>query len=218
MLVTGLDVGIKNLGLCLCEVTASSFEVVAIDKIDITVYEHNVVNEIECTLHHTRETWDWVAHLIQEHPKYFNKSVSRIVVERQPLCGLVGVQASLFGQLRHKVLLTSPNRLHKFFQMKGTYEQRKVISENLGLQILNLRPSQYLLSKFKALTRKHDVSDALLLSYHHWMTCIQPQLKIENKLVKSPYFANLTDADKFELVEGHKSSIYHRKLNRIHGK
>ena len=56
-------------------------------KIDLTRTIHKKVSIDECTIPHTKETCDRVAHFIQEHESLFNEA-DHVLIERQPIMGM----------------------------------------------------------------------------------------------------------------------------------
>jgi hypothetical protein len=80
-----------------------------------------------------------------------------LLLERQPPVGITNVQDLIFSIFRKKVQLISPNKIHKYFGMSKDYVIRKQESEKI---------SEYYLNDFKKFTnnsRKHDISDAMLM-------------------------------------------------------
>jgi hypothetical protein len=121
---------------------------------------HKRVCSEDCALHHERCVPDYIDHFIQEHESFFNEA-DKVLIERQPIMGITNVQDLLFQRFRSKVLLVSPNTLHKHFKLSKDYSVRKEESENLC--------SEYLSSKLNYTKeyRKHDISDAMLMILYY---------------------------------------------------
>ena len=142
-LVLSIDVGIKNLALVLinvCRIYKLSsdnnqlpmlrrkplhLEVCQAICIDITTHIHNKVTKCECKLGHERNITDWMEHVYQEHGDMMQEA-DLILIERQPLTGLVAVEQSIYAKYRPKAHLICPRSMHKYFEMKNlTYDERK---------------------------------------------------------------------------------------------
>jgi hypothetical protein len=121
---------------------------------------HRRVCSEDCVLHHERCVPDYVDHFIQEHESFFNEA-DRVLIERQPIMGITNVQDLLFQRFRDKVLLISPNSLHKHFKLSKDYSIRKEESENLC--------SEYLSNElnYTKEQRKHDISDAMMMILYY---------------------------------------------------
>ena len=179
--ILSIDIGILNLGYVyakiLIEPQSFTFKRKAIqentiykpltnnvtvmdcNRIDITHMRHNRVCREECKLFHQRCIPDYIDHFIQETP-YFEEC-DILLLEQQPPQGIQTVQDLLFVKFRHKVRLLSPASMHLYFQLpklsEDAYNLRKQKSERI---------SQIYLSDFSTFTnntRKHDISDALLM-------------------------------------------------------
>ena len=144
------------------------FRVTHIQRVDIVDLKHVRTPRASCTLPHTKETYDRLAHVVQEYPEFFGDDVDAVVIERQPPGGMQDVQLFFYGLCRDKAVVVCPKSLHKFFDMQGGYEMRKAQSVVLGQQILDLGCDVHVKDAFDALGRAHDASDAMLLCYYHW--------------------------------------------------
>jgi hypothetical protein len=79
-------------------------------------------------------------------------------MERQPPGGLTNVESVLFYVFRKKIILISPNSLHKHFGLSYyDYDRRKIEIEKLATPYLENFES------FSRQIRKHDMADALCL-------------------------------------------------------
>jgi hypothetical protein len=129
-----IDVGILHLAWIQAQVkeTDDSWEIVRVQNVRLIniselccPYAHKRIPYNQCTLPHSKDVCDRVAHLIQEYQEEWNDA-DHILIERQPLSGLVHVEQLLYHLGRHKAELVSANALHAFFSRKGmVYEQRK---------------------------------------------------------------------------------------------
>ena len=179
--VLSIDIGITNLGYVYSEIYLKSPEInkykahnlnenyilnkenikkdiriIDCNRIDITKVKHRKVPFCICKLHHDNCIPDYLDHFIQEI-QYFEEC-DVLIIERQPPVGITNVQDLLFTKFREKVLLISPNSVHKYFELpKGIYELRKEKSEKIA--------EEYLLNfgTFTNNIRKHDISDAMLM-------------------------------------------------------
>jgi len=158
-LIVSIDVGLLNLGLLVAEVAEDYMldRIIAAHKIDLRQLAHTTVARKNCLLHHANCTADRVMHVIQEHRAYFDRA-EKVLIERQPLCGLTDVEQVFMALLRDKTVLVSPNAMHKHFDIGHlNYDGRKVATTRLANQHLEHDPV------WKTLTRKHDVADAYCL-------------------------------------------------------
>lgn len=136
-------------------------DILRIDCSDITVLEHNKISRTQCALFHSNDAVDRVNHYLQEYMDVF-KNVDIVLIERQPISGLVHIEQLLFSYFREKARLLSPNAMHKFFKIGGfSYDQRKEETVKIA---------EPFLSKFylwHTLQRKHDISDAMCLLIYY---------------------------------------------------
>jgi hypothetical protein len=179
ILVTSIDVGLVNLGMVMVELRDDYTwnELLFADRIDLTDMPHHTVPRKECTLFHTNDAVDRVEHFIQEYKSYFDDS-DHILIERQPLGGLVHVEQLLYRAFRNKTLLCSPNAVHKHFQMaKGDYDKRKQQSTRIAMPYLENHPVLKTCAN-----RIHDISDSICLVLW-WISGKQKEWKKEHRPV-----------------------------------
>ena len=169
--ILSIDIGILNLGYVFAEV-GESIKVIECNRVNITHMKHNNVQRCNCTLHHDFCIPDYLDHFIQEN-QYLFEECDIILIERQPIMGLMNVQDLLFSRFREKVKLISPNKIHKYFGMtKGAYELRKMESELIANEYLQF------FTTFVSNQRKHDMADAMLMIVYYFQTLP----KIKNKV------------------------------------
>ena len=152
--VIGIDIGYKNLGLVDVSVT-DTFEYIVNDtrRIDLTY----IKCPSSCTLPHTNEVADLVAHFIQDNQQILDKA-DIILLERQPPGGLTSIETVLLYVFRHKTKLVSPNSMHKHFRIGHLdYEHRKIKTEEITTPYLSA------FDGFSNQVRKHDMADAMCL-------------------------------------------------------
>ena len=140
-----------------------NIQIMDCNRINITNVKHNKVKLCDCTLRHDSCIPDYLDHFIQEHMNMFDDS-DIILLERQPPAGITNVQDLLFTRFRDKVLLVSPNSVHKYFNMSKDYDTRKIESEQI---------SSLFLCTFRGFIknmRKHDISDSLLMIIYYYHT------------------------------------------------
>ena len=155
MIIIGIDIGYINMGVVRA-VVDDDFNFTFTDsfRYNISIPRHNRVHVSECTIPHTTETCDRVAHFIQENKDMFDDA-DYIFIERQPPMGFKDIEALIMSAYRHKVTLLSPNRLHKYFGISHQdYEQRKEsVVEIAGPHLEHIKT-------FNNQVRKHDMADA----------------------------------------------------------
>ena len=207
--VLSIDVGIINLGYVYSEVSfglpelgskykahlwnnnyslnkenvKNSIHILDCNRVDITNVKHKRVNYCDCKLHHDRCIPDYLDHFIQETPHFEECDV--LIIERQPPVGITNIQDLLFKQFRHKVLLISPGSIHKYFGMCGVYDERKEESEKIAEEYLSN------FSKFTTNNRKHDISDALLMTVFYY------KKQMEKVINDKKYNVLVDDFEKF---------------------
>lgn len=174
MRIVGVDIGYINMGVVSAELDERC-ELKFYDafRYNISLVKHDLIPVQECTIPHTRETCDRVAHFIQENQDLF-EGADCILIERQPPMGFKDIEALLMVKYRSKVKLISPNRMHKHFKMRHLdYEQRKhrvveIASPHLGH-----------IHTFKSQERKHDIADAACMCLMHAHTMKDEQRRKE---------------------------------------
>jgi hypothetical protein len=194
--ILSIDIGIINLGYVYSEITfpvipqTSKFKnlllnenyrvnkesakrnirIIDCNKVDITKMKHHRVTVECCTLHHEFCIPDYLDHFIQEYQDYFEQC-DILILERQPPVGITNVQDLLFTKFRNKVLLISPNSVHKYFSLNGDYLTRKEESESIA--------REYLVdfNKWEFHNRKHDMSDALLMILYFYKLKVDSLIK-----------------------------------------
>jgi hypothetical protein len=199
MLILSIDIGITNMGYVYSslefnndftgsriknliinsnynkELVQNNVCILKCNKVDITKMKHKFVKRECCKLFHDNCIPDYVDHFVQENQELFEKA-ELILLERQPPVGITNVQDLLFKQFRHKVLLISPNSVHKYFNLSKEYSVRKEQSEKIS--------NSYLCNfeNFKNNIRKHDISDALLMIIYYYK--IETDRLINNTVFK----------------------------------
>jgi hypothetical protein len=157
MFVISIDIGYYNLGIVKAIIKDGKPEVLEAKKVDLTVFSHNTVPFCNCTLVHSREPADLVAHFVQEYQQDLY-GASTIYIERQPPGGLQNIEALLMYIFRSKIVLVSPNAMHKYFGISHLdYEGRKEKTIQLASEYLKNN------SYYQSLSRQHDIADAVCL-------------------------------------------------------
>ena len=215
MKVACFDVGVTHLALVCAEVVRT--EKVCIHAYhhvcaDITVFPHKKVPRCDCQLQHTNTITDWMSHFFQEHATEV-EDCECVLIERQPITGLVSVEQSIFCKYRSKAILIHPKSMHKFLSISEcTYDQRKEKVENL-LQN-KVEQGVWAMDNFegwKALSRKHDIADAVALIYF-WF-CKQTQ--------NTPHKCAKLDTSTFDNLMHRSKYVKHKpnepqKPNKMH--
>ena len=174
MKLVGIDIGYINMGVVRADLD---------DNCDLTFYDafrynislikHNVVSAHECTIPHTCETCDRVAHFIQENEDLL-EDADCILIERQPPMGFKDIEALLMTKYRSKVKLISPNKLHKFFKIGHLdYEERKVETVKIAT------PWVEHIYTYESEERQHDMADAVCMCIMHMHKLKEEQRKKE---------------------------------------
>ena len=165
--ILSIDIGIVNLGYTLVEIKDNTLKVLSCNRVDITKVQHNRVARCNCNLYHENCIPDYLDHFIQENQDIFDRA-DKILIERQPPVGITNVQDLIFTRFRNKVILISPNSVHKHFKMtRNDYSLRKQESLNITRDYLK---DFY---NFETNERQHDISDALLLVLYHFENAFQ---------------------------------------------
>ena len=98
MNIVAIDVGIIHLGVVSAHVTWDVINVENVYLIDLT----KSCRCTNCPLNHTNHMVDRVDHFIQEHRTILDKA-DVVLVEKQPITGLISVEQLIFDRLRGKV-------------------------------------------------------------------------------------------------------------------
>lgn len=160
MFILGVDIGLYHMGLVGCEVfpdfTLKSVEFC--ELVDITDFNcKNRKNDKGCVLFHEKCIADYMSHFFQNYEGIFDKS-EYVIIERQPPMGLVAIQELILFKYRSKCVMVSPNSMHAYNDIGHLgYDDRKEMT--IKLTTHNLKKFEY----FNKLSRKHDISDALLI-------------------------------------------------------
>lgn len=142
-------------------------------RYNISITKHIKVPVCACTIPHTAETVDRVAHFIQENKEMFDEA-DYILIERQPPMGLKDIEALLMSAYRHKVKLLSPNRLHKHFRISHKdYEERKKAVVDIAAPHLSH------ICGYINQARRHDIADAACMCIYHLTKIKEERLKKE---------------------------------------
>lgn len=168
MRLLSIDIGIKNLGLVSIALKPK-WRVLSMKLVDITDVQHNVVPHSKCTLRHTNELSDRLAHVVQDNPDMF-EGQSVILAERQPIRGLTGVEQYFYNRYLHCELV-HPRSVIAFYRHPTDYDKRKERSALIAYQILREYGAESCAIKaFDAVDRKHDLADAINQAWF-WACC-----------------------------------------------
>lgn len=173
MKILGIDVGFHNLALVLAECNGTDIHIQFVKKISLGDYKYIKSND----------TVDLVPLMIDDYKDIF-ESADEIVIERQPLTGLTGIEVLIHYINKEKSMLISPNAMHTFFGFDSlNYEQRKERTEKIASHYL--QDNEYYLN----LDRKHDIADAVcLIIYQNYKNCMKmKKKKLEDTLVFSEF-------------------------------
>lgn len=169
MKILGVDVGFHNLALVLADCNGTDIHIEFAKKISLEDYKFIKSND----------TIDLVPLMIEDY-KHIFESADEIVIERQPLTGLTGIEVLIHYIHKDKAKLISPNSMHAFFGFeKLDYEQRKERTQKIALKYLE--DNEY----YMKLDRKHDIADAIcMIVYQNYKNCMMmKKKKLEDNLV-----------------------------------
>lgn len=155
--VLAIDVGIEHLAMTVSNVDSEcNFKEVVWVKL-INIMNFDCVKD--CPLRHEKTVTDWISHVVWRYKDIFD-NVDHILIERQPITGLVSVEQLLFCLCREKATLVHPSSVHSFFGMKGLdYQDRKKTAVMLTKsKLVNF---QEIVS---SCDREHDIADSLMLT------------------------------------------------------
>jgi hypothetical protein len=200
MIYLSVDVGITNLALV--KAIVENFEIKSIldaKVINISQIQHCKVPRNQCRLHHSNDVFDKLEHLFQEYAHLF-ANIDFLLIERQPILGLVHVEQLLFGKFRSISRLVSPNAMHKWLGIGHlTYEMRKIETTRVAETFLNQ------CSSWISSGRLHDMADALcILLFTLHVDSVKHQSIADEKARKErmqedcPFDENMTVDDFFE--------------------
>lgn len=160
--ILSIDIGIHHLGLSAGYVDKGwkLLEITWVDMVDITQYTHNLIDNNNCKLYHGNTIADRMEHIFQEYYPVFNE-VDYILIERQPINGLVAVEQIIYYRWRTKCCLVSPRSMHKHFSIGCyDYEQRK----KRTMQIAEKENwHKRAIERYESFERKHDISDSVCI-------------------------------------------------------
>jgi len=158
MIYLSIDVGIINLALIKANVEKHKItQILDARLINLNTIQHKTTTITDCKLHHSNDVYDKIQHLFQEHGEIF-QDIECVLIERQPITGLVHVEQLLFGHFRSMARLISPNSMHKWFGISHlTYEQRKEETTKIATSYLN-QCKDWMKSE-----RLHDMADSLCI-------------------------------------------------------
>lgn len=104
---------------------------------------------------------DGLYHLMQEHREQFERA-DVVLIEKQPMQGLLDIEAVLYMRYIDKVSMIMPRRMHSFLGIcKLSYEERKEKTEAYAEEMLERLGEDCAKHKYKVLHRRHDVADAI---------------------------------------------------------
>ena len=184
-LILGIDVGINNLGMSLItsDLEFNFISIVGLDLINIREWKcgnglllpSERITRQECPLYHKNCVSDWLEHIFTFYNICFLKS-DFILIERQPMTGLVCVEQLIFSKFRTKAFLIHPRSMHKYFEIgHQNYEQRKISTVNILKENINI---QYVLDTLNSFKRKHDMADSFCIVLF-WLSTKRKELNIE---------------------------------------
>ena len=152
-----VDVGIVHLALVSVDALQDAVEVLDVRLVDLTTLPCLP----GCTLPHSRNIVDRVEHLFAAHGAVF-AAADEVLIEAQPLMGLVHVEALIYSRFRGKARMVSPAAMHRHFGLpRGDYDGRKAAAEALAAPFLT-----GFRAELAAMARTHDVADAVCMALY----------------------------------------------------
>jgi hypothetical protein len=158
MIYVSIDVGILNLALIKADVEEFKIKnIIESHVVNLNELTHKHVSREKCTLYHSNDVYDKIEHMLQEYASVF-EGATHVLIERQPISGLVHVEQLLFGKFRSMARLVSPNAMHHWMGINHlTYEQRKIETTRVAKPYLDIFPV------WVNATRVHDMADSLCI-------------------------------------------------------
>lgn len=158
MIYVSIDVGILNLALVKANVDEFKItNIIEAHVINLNELKHSHVSREHCALHHSNDVYDKIEHMLQEYASVF-EGATHVLIERQPISGLVHVEQLLFGKFRSMARLVSPNAMHHWLGINHlTYDQRKIETTRIAKPYLDIFPT------WDRATRVHDMADSLCI-------------------------------------------------------
>ena len=125
----------------------------------------------ECKLRHEKSISDYMKHVFIRYKEWFDSDY--IIVERQPICGLIVIQELIKYEYGDKVNLVSPNAMHKYLRINNLcYEDRKKRTVAIASEVM----SEF--REFVFLLRKHDLADSYCI-IKYWVELKKKENKIK---------------------------------------
>ena len=168
MKITSIDIGIQHFALTLCELTQDTMQIELKEAklIDIQDFE---CERSKCTLHHDRCFADWMAHVFVKYSHFFKSD--KILVERQPPCGLVAIEQLIYSYYRDRTILISPRSVHAHFKCNfdGDKQQKYEARKKKMCEITKHIRGRWAATntEWKSWDREHDVADALAQTMYY---------------------------------------------------
>ena len=166
-LFLSFDIGITHLAFNLIELEMDDLlvdplpiRVLQTETVDIANIPHKRVTQKACTLYHSGQVSDRMAHFFQEYEPQWSEfgEIAQVFLERQPPLGVTSVEALLFQRYRHKVHQIAPQSMHKWMKISHLDSKGRKTAT-----IAAATPYLQHFYTFSKLARKHDQSDALML-------------------------------------------------------
>ena len=174
MIIIGIDVGVKNLGISSME-WSDDFEEYSLrlcQVVDITTFPHK--DSGTCNLYHDNTYSDFLDHVFHYYEDEFQVA-DKILIERQPPGGYVVVEQLIFHQFRQKSVLIHPCSVHKYFSWCSDYDLRKGQSVNTAMKYVGDAGNV-----LNSLTRAHDVADSICFILYYGFS-IRDEIRVVNQ-------------------------------------
>lgn len=149
--IVAIDVGIKNMGICVYSVVTNSY-----------VYWNNV-SMVE-GVYNPSETVGYVINFINNHKLYFD-DMHVLLVERQMRCNMRIVQAVFETLYYGKCKIISPRsvKMHYGLSTRNYAENKRIAVAWVTNELCRLRMPTLVADGFYMRRKKDDMADSLLL-------------------------------------------------------
>lgn len=201
MRLVAFDVGVKNLALVEVVLDPESLDIQSVDSVaKYNLYDRAVCDKKVCNVCRPKglhsllaaPALDGLAHVLKENDARIS-AADAVVIERQPPCGLVAIEAVLYTRFIAKAVLMMPQKMHRFLGInKLGYEERKQKTTEEAERLLEARGTQQAKVAFSCMARKHDVADALCIAacYADCIKKAQKKRQVPNVFSKFAFCKN----------------------------
>ena len=185
--ILSIDIGITNMGISMIHANRdySNPSIERIDHVDITTLDKSL------TPYQTNYVADQVGRFIKTYEDWF-EAATHVLIEGQPLDGLLAMEQVLFFANRSKAILLRPTMMHAYYELTRkwnaiermnaqystlpdgwelltpadiAYRMRKEETVRIAWDYMDRYASCDLRERFESLERKHDVADSICFAF-----------------------------------------------------